>query len=506
MPEHSSSPPTERTRLIDSDERATQEDRPVQDTGRQTHTHYSAFGRGEKRLIVFLISTAGFFSPFSAFIYFPAIPLIAPSLGVTIQLVNLTVTMYLIVQGIVPSIVGDLSENLGRRPIYLGILTIYVAANIGLGLQNSYGALLALRMLQSAGSSGTIALAYGVIADIAPPHERGSYVGITHVGFNMATSLGPVLGGLLASKVGWRSIFWLLASISGSLLLLMLASLPETSRGLVGDGSIRATGINQSLYDRLFRKDRPDAGHMMQRPPLKLPNLSPCFAIILQKETAIIILSNAIFYMKFSCVQASLAPLLQDRYNLSTMQVGFCYLAFGSATSLASYGVGRIADYDYTQCAVAHNLPIDRVRGDNMRNFPIEKARLRTIWLYIIVSATATLVYGWTLEYHLPLAVSLTMQFFIGLAVTGTFNVFGTLVTDLHADRAATASAAVSITRCLIAAAGVSVLQLGLEALGSGWMFTIIAGLCFATMPMLWVVRQKGWEWRLEKESSAEDD
>lgn len=86
---------------------------------------------------------------------------------------NVNVNIYLVVQGIVPSVFGELSENIGRRRIHLTVFIVYLIASIGPGIQNSYGALLALRMLQSAGSSGTIALAYGVIADIAPPHERG---------------------------------------------------------------------------------------------------------------------------------------------------------------------------------------------------------------------------------------------------------------------------------------------------------------------------------------------
>ena len=50
---------------------------------------------------------------------------------------NVTVTMYLIVQGIVPSIFG---ENIGRRPIYLAVFIVYFIASVGLGIQNSYGA------------------------------------------------------------------------------------------------------------------------------------------------------------------------------------------------------------------------------------------------------------------------------------------------------------------------------------------------------------------------------
>ncbi len=497
----SPSPSTERSCLLEPERetRASSQPEALDDDLLAKDFSYSAFQRSDKQLIVFLVATAGFFSPFTAVIYFPALKAIATSLGVTLELMNVTVTMYLIVQGIVPSIFGELSENIGRRPIYLTVFIIYLIASVGLGIQNSYGALLALRMLQSAGSSGTIALAYGVIADIAAPHERGGFVGMAHIGFNSASSLGPVIGGLLTSRVGWKSIFWFLAIFSGFVFIMLLVLLPETSRKLVGDGSIQATGINKSFFDRFRQNHKPTSSKVVSKPRMKFPNLLPCLQLIFHKDTAIVMFSNAVFYMKYSCVQASLAPLLQDRYGLSVLEVGFCYLAFGSATAIAAYGVGMITDYDYRQTARAHDLSIDRVRGDELSRFPIEKARLRTVWLYILVSATATLGYGWALEYRTQLAAPLAMQFLIGLAVTGIFNVCNTLVVDLHSDQAVTASAAVSITRCGAAAAGVSVLQMLFDAVGPGWTFTIIAGVCYGTVPILWLEREKGWQWRLER-------
>lgn len=115
---------------------------------------YSVFTKNEKRWIVFLIAYAGSFSPLSSFIYYPALHSLAEALSVSLQLANLTITSYMIVSGVVPSLLGDMAESLGRRPLYLGALFVYTAANVGLAAQSSYWALLFLRMLQSAGSSG----------------------------------------------------------------------------------------------------------------------------------------------------------------------------------------------------------------------------------------------------------------------------------------------------------------------------------------------------------------
>lgn len=143
---------------------------------------YSVFSKSSKAWIAFLVGMSGFFSPLSANIYFPAITHISQDLHVSLELVNLTRTAYLICQCITPSITGDLADMVGRRPVYLLVLTIYFGANLGLSLQKAYAGLLVLRMIQSMGASGTIALCLSVIHDIAAPHERGKYMGAAMTG------------------------------------------------------------------------------------------------------------------------------------------------------------------------------------------------------------------------------------------------------------------------------------------------------------------------------------
>jgi hypothetical protein len=115
---------------------------------------YSIFSKTQKRWIVFLAAFAGMFSPLSSFIYYPAIHQLATDLHTTIEAINLSITTYMIVSGITPSILGDAADQIGRRPIYVFAFVVYFAANVGLALQNSYPALLVLRMVQSVGSSG----------------------------------------------------------------------------------------------------------------------------------------------------------------------------------------------------------------------------------------------------------------------------------------------------------------------------------------------------------------
>lgn len=115
---------------------------------------YSIFSKAQKRCIIYLVAFAASFSTLSSFIYFPAINTLANSLSTSVGKINLTITSYMVVSAIIPSLVGDAADVSGRRPMFLFTLAMYFSANIGLAVQRSFSTLLILRMVQSAGISG----------------------------------------------------------------------------------------------------------------------------------------------------------------------------------------------------------------------------------------------------------------------------------------------------------------------------------------------------------------
>ena len=142
---------------------------------------YSAFSTQQRRCIIFMVACASFFSPLSANIYFPALTSLSRDLHVSNGLINVSLTTYMIFQGLAPTVFGDLGDMAGRRPALILGFVIYIGANIGLALQNKYSALIILRCLQSTGSSGTVALGNGVVADISSSGERGKFMGMARL-------------------------------------------------------------------------------------------------------------------------------------------------------------------------------------------------------------------------------------------------------------------------------------------------------------------------------------
>jgi multidrug resistance protein len=190
---------------------------------------YSVFSPKMKLYMVLMTVFGTLFSPFSAFIYITALTPIAESYHRSLSEINLTVTTYQIMQAIGPLFFGDLSDQLGRRPVYIITFTIYIAANIGLALQHNYAALMVLRALQSTGSSATVAIGSAVMADITTSAERGGFITAVQASVMFAPALAPVLGGILTQYLGWRSTFWFLVIGAGIFLIIYVPFVPEVS-------------------------------------------------------------------------------------------------------------------------------------------------------------------------------------------------------------------------------------------------------------------------------------
>lgn len=307
---------------------------------------YTAFRPWTKRLLTLLVGVAGLFSPLSANIYFPSLLVLSESLDVSLNLINLTITSYIIVQAIAPTLFGDLADTFGRRPIYLLTFSIYVFANLGLALQDSYAALLVLRMVQSLGCSATIAIGYGVVFDVAVPAERGRMLGLSMIAANLGTCLGPLFGGLLARNVGWRWSFWLLMILGGVFLAILVLMLPETGGSVVGNGNIEAPWWDRPLLANLFcwteRQDEhsQDSSNPGKKKPA-VPNPLRSLQIVFHRDVGLVLWMSAINYTVYYVVQASLPLILEEIYGFDEQQVGLSYLSIGGGVVLGGYLNGK---------------------------------------------------------------------------------------------------------------------------------------------------------------------
>ncbi|EEP76754.1 conserved hypothetical protein [Uncinocarpus reesii 1704] len=469
--------------------------------GPQEEPVYSVFSPGLRRYIVVCASWAGLFSLLSANIYFPALNAMGRDLKVSAWEMNLSITTYMVMQGLAPMFVGDFADTAGKRPAYMACFAIYIAANIGLALQNNFAALLVLRCLQSAGSGATIALASGVVADIAPSAQRGSYIGYTMAGSSTGPSIGPVIGGLLAHYLSWRAIFWFLVIMASVFIIQYSLFCPETSRNIVGNGSIPPPRWNKSLVSYADRHESSQhADRPAMRPQWRIPNPVNAILIVFRKDTMLTLLSNAIIICGYYVIAASIPKIFDEKYGYSEFQIGLCFLPFGVGSAVASIITGYIVDWNYKRIAKEIGYPIQRNKERDLKNFPIEKARLQLTLPLLFVACCSTLVFGWTLQFNVSVAFPLAALFFAGASLLGAFNTLGTLIVDLHPNNAATATAANNLVRCLLGAGATAGILPMVDKLGRGWSFTVVAFGMLTTAPMMLATVYYNPGWRKDQE------
>lgn len=381
-----------------------------------------------------------------------------------------------------------------------------------------------LRCMQSGGSSGTLALGYAVVADIATSAERGKYMGIVGAGINVGPALSPVIGGILAQYLGWRAIFWFSFIFACSVLIPYVLTVPETCRTIVGNGSIPPEGWHMTVIDLIHarhrrRKERrsseqsPSSNPSEQRqndmthppkPKLRFPNPLRALRVALDKGVGLIIFYNSLLYLVFIITVSTLSTQFKEIYGYNDLQIGLCYLPYGAGCFGAAIGQGYMLDWNYRRVAKKIGFSIDKKRGDDLSKFPIEKARIVPLYFFVSVGLIAMVLYGWILELRPSVAAPLCLTCVIGLCITGSFGILNTLIVDLSPEAPATAVAANNFVRCEMGAAATAVIELMIGAMGTGWCFTFFALLPLICAPILWVETKYGIQWREEKKAKKE--
>lgn len=411
-------------------------------------------------------------------------------------------------------VVAGFSDKAGRRPAYIACFTLYLGANIALTMQNDYVALLILRCFQSAGSSATVALCQGVVADVATAAERGTYVAYASVSTILGPTLSPVLGGLLSQYFGWRAIFRFLAIFAAPVFALMLVLFPETCHKIVGNGSIPPPHfIYKTLPFYLREKYRARRGTSItkedqERPTkrqfLTFPNPLATLVVLSNPEAALLMLFVGMVFGIHYLILSTIPFQYSDAYGLNEISLGLIYIPYGLGSIVSAFTTGRLANWNYRRHARRLNFPIALEKQLDLINFPIERARLEIALPILYFTSAIVAIYGWVLSLHFHIAGLLTLLFAIGYGVYALYQVTAILIVDIYPESPATATAANNLVRCLFAATSTACAVPLVTSLGAGWAHTFAALTASTMSSILWILMIRGPLWRRQLKHMGE--
>lgn len=180
------------------------------------------------RLTVVVLAALMALAPLASAAYLPGFSLMASDLGVDISQMAMTLSAYMAGMAAGQPVYGPLADRWGRRPVLLAGLAVFGVASLGCWLSGSLASLVAWRFAQALGAAAGIVLSQAMVRDtfdaLAGARLLASIGGVQA----MAPAVGPLLGGLLLSAWGWRSIFLAFALLGATVMWITVCQVPET--------------------------------------------------------------------------------------------------------------------------------------------------------------------------------------------------------------------------------------------------------------------------------------
>lgn len=247
-------------------------------------------------------------------------------------------------------------------------------------------------------------------------------MGYTLAGSLLGPGVGPVLGGVLAQFLGWRSIFWFLTIMGSAFLIVFALFFPETgestqlspcsvkvtlqARSQVGNGSIPPKGWNMSLLNYLaVRKARMDPAqqivhvqddeHPLSKRKFRFPNPLSSLKIIMDKENALLLFYNSFLFAAFYDISATIPSHFARIYNFNDLQIGLCFIPLGCGSLFAALLNGQFLDRNFRRWCRKLGVEIKRGRNTDLTEFPIEKVRLQIAIPAAYACGSMVLIFGW---------------------------------------------------------------------------------------------------------------
>ncbi|KAF9050297.1 vacuolar DHA amino acid exporter [Panaeolus papilionaceus] len=437
----------------------------------------------QKNISLALISSASLIAGLAGNIQNPAVAEMERDLPATSQQFSLSISMFVLIQGIIPLIWSVVSEVKGRKLVYVLSLTLFTVGTIIVAISGNIKLVIGFRCLQAAGSSAVISLGAATLADIFDPSERGRKMGVYYTAPLLGPALGPIIGGALTSAWNWRAIFWFLAIVSGTITILFFLFFQDTFR------RERSIIYQSMLKKRLGRGIDQDIS--MDSLKVSLMDVNPVapFGQVLRRFNNVVVLfaSGLLFGFNFLVGYTS-ARTLSTTYGYPPFKIGLVTLCYGLGGVAGSILGGRFADRELARLK------------EKSGGVAEPEMRLRSILLGAICLPPCVVGFGWICKFHVHVSAVCIFLFLGGFFAIWIYSSTYAYIVDANNGRSSTAAASNSAFRGIFAFAATEVAVPLQDGLGDGWTYTIWGGIMASAVTLIIMVYIKGKQWRSRAE------
>lgn len=159
--------------------------------------------------IILAVGIGTFMSALDTSVINLAMPLIQKDFNVSMSMLEWIMTAYLLVVSSLLLTCGRMSDLYGQKRIYLTGFFIFIIGSALCGLSANIIMLIFFRVVQALGAGMVFSTGPAIITNAVPPANRGKALSAVAVSVALGLTSGPLIGGLLATHVGWQSIFYI---------------------------------------------------------------------------------------------------------------------------------------------------------------------------------------------------------------------------------------------------------------------------------------------------------
>ena len=159
-----------------------------------------------------------------------ALPHMQASLGAAQDTITWVLTSYIVAQAIATPITGWLSDNIGRKKLFLICVAGFVGSSALCGTALGLEEMVLFRVLQGAFGAALAPLSQSVILDINPRERQGQAMAMWGAGIMIAPIIGPTIGAWLTDNFNWRWVFYINVPVGIAALAGIFLFMPDTVR------------------------------------------------------------------------------------------------------------------------------------------------------------------------------------------------------------------------------------------------------------------------------------
>jgi EmrB/QacA subfamily drug resistance transporter len=192
----------------------------------------SDHGARRRSVVLFTCCLSVFMAGLDTTIVNVALPSIQGAMHASVSGLQWTIDAYTLMIACLLMLSGSLADRFGRRRVFQVGLALFSLGSLACSLAPSLGWLIAFRGLQAVGGSMLNPVAMSILAATFTDRAgRAKAIGLWGSVAGLSLASGPVLGGLLVSGIGWRSVFWINIPVGLAAIALTRRFVPESRAG-----------------------------------------------------------------------------------------------------------------------------------------------------------------------------------------------------------------------------------------------------------------------------------